>query len=153
MKRIAIFTEGKTERIFVKKLLEEIAGRKNISIKLYELRGGGQSGKPQTKTQKVGINQPSAKYEALIYDCGGDEKVTSDIIEQYNELVSKGVSKILGLRDLYGQKPDGTFRLPTDLVRAEKGLKLILKKRLAQDNSLPIPIHIVIAVMCVLRTT
>ncbi|GCL36046.1 hypothetical protein SR1949_11460 [Sphaerospermopsis reniformis] len=34
MKKLAIFVEGKTEQIFVKKLLTEIAGKLHISIEI-----------------------------------------------------------------------------------------------------------------------
>ena len=40
MKKIAFFVEGQTEQVFINKLLEEIAGRKNISINIFQLRGG-----------------------------------------------------------------------------------------------------------------
>jgi hypothetical protein len=34
VKKLAIFVEGQTEQIFVRKLLEEIAGKKNIRINI-----------------------------------------------------------------------------------------------------------------------
>ena len=40
MKKLAIFVEGKTELIFVEKLLFEIGGNKNIRINKLELSGG-----------------------------------------------------------------------------------------------------------------
>jgi len=43
MKKIAFFVEGQTEQLFINKLLREIAGHKNIAVKLYQLIGGNNS--------------------------------------------------------------------------------------------------------------
>ncbi|MBO1063707.1 MULTISPECIES: DUF4276 family protein [Nostocales] len=39
MKKLAIFVEGKTEQIFVAKLLREIAGKFQISIEIKSRQG------------------------------------------------------------------------------------------------------------------
>ncbi|RKZ49018.1 MAG: hypothetical protein DRR08_31290, partial [Candidatus Parabeggiatoa sp. nov. 2] len=113
---------------------KEIAGYKNISMTLYQLRGG--SNAPKTKIQVGQSLQTTAQYEALIYDCGNDEKVKSDILEENHNLKMQGYSKILGIRDL--------FPLPlTDLAMLEMGLKFIPP----QYQPLSIPYDIVVAVM------
>jgi len=40
MKKIAFFVEGQTELIFINKLLIEIAGQKNISIRQFKFNKG-----------------------------------------------------------------------------------------------------------------
>lgn len=138
MKKIAIFVEGQTEQFFVSKLLQEIAGRKNISVTLYQLRGGSKSPKQQILVSNPLYSSQSfmATHEVLIYDCGSDEKVKSDILEQGPSLKAQGYSKILGIRDLYPWPH-------TELTRLERGLKFIP----SHYQPLPLPHDIIVAVM------
>lgn len=133
MKKIAFFVEGQTEQLFINKLLIEIAGQKNIAIDLRQWRGGTSTPKheifiPQTLSY---TNPQSPSYEALIYDCGGDDKVKSDILDQITNLASNGYEEIIGIRDLFPL---------TDLSRLERGLQFI------PQNSRPLPIHFQIIV-------
>jgi hypothetical protein len=41
MERMAVFVEGQTERIFVEKLINEMAGRRHIHIDAVQAHGGG----------------------------------------------------------------------------------------------------------------
>jgi Domain of unknown function (DUF4276) len=137
MKRIAFFVEGKTEQLFINKLLIEIAGQKNIAINLFQIRGGTriptqQIFVPQTATYSHPV---SPQFEALIYDCGSDNKVKSDILDNIQSLSVNGYSEIIGVRDLYP--------LPfADLASLENGLKFIPPS----SQPLPIPFTIIIAV-------
>jgi hypothetical protein len=138
MKKIAIFVEGQTEQFFVSKLLQEIAGRKNISVTLYQLRGGSNSPKQQilVSNKSYSLQSPMATHEALIYDCGNDEKVKSDILEEGPNLKAQGYSQILGIRDLFPQSR-------TELTKLERGLKFIP----SHYQPLPLPHDIIVAVM------
>lgn len=99
MKKIAIFVEGQTEQFFINKLLTEIAGLKNIAIKLKKFKG---TGKPtEAIVPKKQIQPINPKYSVLIYDCGGDESVKSRIIEEYQKLVIDGYLEVIGIRDLF----------------------------------------------------
>ncbi len=137
MKKIAFFVEGQTEQLFINKLLIEIAGQKNIAIDLRQWRGGSSTPKqeifiPQTLSYTI---PQSPIYEALIYDCGGDDKVKSDILDQITNLASNGYEEIIGIRDL--------FPLPlTDLRKLESGLQFIPPN----SRPLPIPFQIIVAV-------
>ncbi|MEL4898493.1 DUF4276 family protein, partial [Crocosphaera sp. Alani8] len=99
-KKIAIFVEGQTEQIFVAKLLQEMAGRKNISIQIYKLQGKKKPSKhkPQLLEDRKIENSP---FFALLYDCTGDSQVLSDINYQHKSLTQKNYTKIIGVRDLY----------------------------------------------------
>jgi hypothetical protein len=135
MKKIAFFVEGQTEQLFINKLLIEIAGQKNIAIDLRQWRGGSSTPKqeifiPQTLSY---TNPQSPLYEALIYDCGGDDKVKSDILDQITNLASNGYEEIIGIRDLFPL---------TDLSRLERGLQFIPPN----SRPLPIPFQIIVAV-------
>jgi hypothetical protein len=135
MKKIAFFVEGQTEQIFVNKLLIEIAGQKNIAIDLRQWRGGTKIAKkeifiPQTLSYVIPL---SPNYEALIYDCGGDDKVKSDMLDQIVNLASSGYGEIIGIRDLFPL---------TDLSKLERGLQFIPPS----FQPLPITFNVIVAV-------
>jgi hypothetical protein len=128
VKKLAIFVEGKTEQIFVKKLLTEIAGKLHISIEIKS-RKNSNSAKVIMKDTVTS----ATKFYVLIYNSCNDETVISDIKELYKSLSLEGYERILGLRDVY----------PIPIAEKSK-----LQRRLTY--SLPkgvIPINIVLAVM------
>ena len=131
MKRLAIFVEGQTEKIFVRKLLEEIAGKINIAIAEQDIRGK-QGSRITALTMSDHITFQT-KYYVLIYNSGTDTNVASDIRDQYQSLVASGYSQIIGLRDVYPIPISGKNRL-------ELGLQHGLPKGV-------ITAHIVLAVM------
>ena len=131
MKRLAIFVEGQTEKIFVRKLLEEIAGKSNIAIDEQDMQG-----KQNSRLTKLTMSDPvtaQTKYYVLIYNSSSDNNVVSDIRDQYASLISLGYSKIIGLRDVY----------PTPIADKdilERRLRILLPKG-------SVYCHIVLAVM------
>ena len=64
MKKLAIFVEGQTEQIFVKKLLEEIAGRKNIRIDIK-----AKDPKQIERISMTNLANNSIQYYVLIQKC------------------------------------------------------------------------------------
>ncbi len=94
MKRAAFFVEGQTELIFVRRLLEEIAGARNIAF--HEERRHAKSYLVLKADHVV-----AQKYYALIVDCAADNAVASAILDRYAVLSAAGYELILGLRDLY----------------------------------------------------
>ena len=128
MKKLAIFVEGKTEQIFVNKLLREIAGTINISIEIQS-----QEGRKFVEVIIKDIETSATKFFVLIYNSGSDIRVASDMKKQYKKLTESGYERIIGLRDIY----------PISIIQKSK-----LQSEL--ENVLPkgsIPINIVIAVM------
>jgi hypothetical protein len=63
-----------------------------------------------------------AKFFALLWDCGTDGRVTSDVRDQYQSLVASGYTTILALRDV---RPD--FSLP-DVPRLRAAFHTVLPK-------------------------
>ncbi|MDU1890871.1 MAG: DUF4276 family protein [Dysgonomonas sp.] len=119
MKRIAFFVEGQTEQIFVNRLVKEILGTTQINILQKQFRGGVNIPKQEIVRNSSFSRNP--KYEILIFDCGSDNRVKSEIIDNIANLRSKGYSMIVGLRDLYP--------IPLDnLDRLEKGLRFLPHK-------------------------
>lgn len=105
MRRLAIFVEGYTELLFVKKLVTEVANKNGIAIHLRKIKGGGKSG--VTKRQFVELETPiineKISHYVLIFDCGNDNLVAQRIKEEHENLTAKGYEKIIGLRDVYPQ--------------------------------------------------
>jgi hypothetical protein len=132
-KKIACFVEGQTEQIFVERLFQEIAGYKKISIETYKFQGG----KANRIIQPHKLSTiKDAPFFVLLYDCGCDAHVVSDIGKQHESLTNKGYEKILGLRDLYPKSL-------SEKGQVEGGIKGWLK--LVQPMG--IPIYITLAVM------
>lgn len=132
MKRLAVFVEGKTEALFVERLLVEIAGAKNIRIEQRQILGGAKSPR-QVLVVKAMIEEPSQNFYALIFDCGGDGQVKTRIHEEHARLTSTGYSVIIGLRDV---RPIAL----SDLGKLEIGLRTGVKTSLA-------PVKFILSIM------
>lgn len=131
-KKLAIFVEGQTERILITRLLQEIAGYKKVSVEVYQVRGD----KANRKIQPLKSNLIEvAPFFILLYDCGCDSHVLSDIKKQHNNLTNNGYEKILGLRDLYPEPLENR-------TKVENGIKGFLKT--FQKNGIPISMILVI---------
>ena len=97
MKKVAIFVEGQTERIFVTELLYQVYGYDKVEVIREKSRG-------KKRFVQLKAPKPFFDYYFLIVDVGEDSKVTSDMLENYDNMKKNDYSKILGLRDLYPQK-------------------------------------------------
>ncbi|BAZ88072.1 DUF4276 family protein [Dolichospermum compactum] len=128
MKKLAIFVEGKTEQIFVAKLLREIAGKFQISIEIKSRQGINFD----NVIMKDSVTSET-KFYVLIYNSCRDESVVSDMKEWYHRLTEDGYDRVIGLRDVY---PISI----ADKSKLERGLNYTLPKGV-------IPINIVLAVM------
>lgn len=113
MKKIAIFLEGKCELLFVEALIKTLADINHVHIEKIESSGG--IGKRNfTVIQAKPIDSEKTKYYLLLYNCGNDKQVKSDIRDQYENLKKAGHSKIIGIRDVY---PDAKLE-ELDLLRS-----------------------------------
>jgi hypothetical protein len=124
-KRLAVFVEGQTEQIFMEKVLVEVAGSRNIALDVRRIRGSGEA-------RSIELSTSAASYYALICDCGADNRVVSDLRENYEGLTREGYSMVLGLRDVHPAKDS---EIP--VTRA------LLSKLLPNGS---IPVHLVLAV-------
>jgi len=96
MKKVAIFTEGQTELIFVRELLLRLIDPSKMRLECMELLADRMTPVPYPHIC------PNPELYFLIVNVRGDEAVISNIREQEKSLVEKsGYEKILGLRDLY----------------------------------------------------
>jgi hypothetical protein len=129
MKKIAFFVEGQTEQLFLIELLQQIVANRNMIVCTKKVCGKLNSRK--IVNLNVKSISSATEYYIIIYDCGGDHSVKSDILERVNFLEGASFSHIIGIRDVYPE---------TNYAMLEKGL----------SYNLPIggiPISIILAVM------
>jgi len=104
MKKLAVFVEGLTEQLFVDRFVTAIAGNHAVAIEHRQVTGkrnGGGWIRLLASAPTVG-----QKYFILIFDCSADNRVKSEIRDQYDSLVSAGYSAIIGIRDVF---PDCSY--------------------------------------------
>ena len=93
MKKIAIFTEGQSEQIFIRHLLINVIGYGDLSFKCQKLYGDHLDNVPYQ------FASPDPKFHFLIINTCGDEKVLSVIIESVDTLRNAGFEKFIGNYD------------------------------------------------------
>ncbi len=133
MNKLAVFVEGHTEVVFMEKLIEEIVGKKNVSIVQREIRGGSTC-KRSMRTIKAVQPETGQNYYVLIYDCGGDDSVKTRILEEHENLTRCDYLRIIGLRDVRGKL---TY---ADIPGLEASLPLYIRTSL-------IPVDFILAIM------
>ena len=89
MRKIAIFTEGQSELIFVRNYLLRIIDNSKISFECLRLHSETMEQVPHK------FSSPNPDYFFLIINVAGDEKVLSAIKERENGLFNKGFCEIL----------------------------------------------------------
>lgn len=97
MRKVAIFTEGQTEQIFVRYLVGVALGWDKISIKCLRLCDG------QMSLGGMDLYNQNADVHFQIIDVGGDERVLSVIKDRERLLVKQGFKQVIGLRDMYSE--------------------------------------------------
>ncbi|MEX0985865.1 MAG: DUF4276 family protein [Bacteroidales bacterium] len=122
MKRIAIFVEGLTEQILVKRMLENVMRSKQIAVQTVKITGGHNIRMSFTVMQAAKVNRDTGYY-VLIYDCGGETNVKGYLVMQRQSLVDKGYTCIIGLRDVY---PNFTHE---EIPKLRKGLNFKLSQQ------------------------
>lgn len=115
MKKIAIFVEGQTEQIFVNRLVKEILGD-NISI-IQKRSIGGTNIPKQELIRHISIAK-NPEYHVFINDCGADNRVKSEILDNIESLFRNDFKYFIGLRDLYPLSEE-------ELPKLKKGLSFL----------------------------
>ena len=96
MRKVAVFTEGQSELVFVRHLLLRVADPSKLSFECHELLAGRLSPVPY---RYCGAN-PEVHFMIVNVHC--DEGVLSSIRQREKGLIEKsGYEGILGLRDMY----------------------------------------------------
>lgn len=100
MRKLAIFVEGLTEQILVRRMLQTVLDRNKIAIQTVKITGGHNVRMSFTVMQAAHVNNLTGYY-VLVYDCGGETNVKGYMMAQRENLVKNGYSMVLGLRDVY----------------------------------------------------
>lgn len=124
--KTAVFVEGQTEAVFVKRLIEELAGHGNVLFSEEKYEG-------QVYHVLYSTGSCGQQHEALIVNCCNDSRVVSAIVERHQSLLHAGYTCIIGVRDLYPLQG-------SQLLAVEAAVAATLPKS-------SIPITVVIAVM------
>jgi len=132
LKKIAFFVEGKTEMVFLEKLLFEVCSVNSYAYKIQTMRGGGKN-VYQVEVIREQVLSPEMHKFILITECGSDSTVKSYMLEERVSLIKSGYSLIVGIVDLYP-------RPLTELYKWIKGLNYLVPQ-------LPIPLKFVIPVV------
>ena len=98
MRKIAVFTEGQTELIFVREFLLRLIDNSKLSFICMELLARKYFYVPYE------YSSPNPEIHFLIVNVHGDEGVLSSISDREKSLIEKsGYEKIIGLRDMYSE--------------------------------------------------
>lgn len=124
MRRLAIFAEGNTEILFIRKLIEEIAGEHQVIFEEIRIAGGTTCARRLIPLSGAKA-QTNEKFYVLLLDCGGDHQVKSRILEEHERLTNKGYSMLIGSFDV---RPRFTY---ADIPRLESHLSYRVKTKLA----------------------
>ncbi|HER09661.1 MAG TPA: hypothetical protein ENO20_12205 [Bacteroides sp.] len=100
MRKLAIFVEGLTEQILVRRMLDSVMDRNRIAVQTVKITGGHNIRMSFTVMTAAHVDNLT-DYYVLIYDCGGESNVKGYLMAHRQKLVSNGYSMILGLRDVY----------------------------------------------------
>jgi hypothetical protein len=100
MKKLAIFVEGLTEQILVRKMLHAVLDRNRIAIQTVKITGGHNVRMSFTVMRAAHVDSRT-DYFVLVYDCGGETNVKSYMLARRDKLISNGYSMVLGLRDCF----------------------------------------------------
>ncbi|MBN2699377.1 MAG: DUF4276 family protein [Bacteroidales bacterium] len=100
MKKLAIFVEGLTEQILIRRMIETLLDRREIAIQAVKITGGHNVRISFTVMMAAHVTNQT-EYYVMIYDCGGETNVKGYMMEQRDSLVKSGYTCILGLRDVY----------------------------------------------------
>jgi hypothetical protein len=100
MRKLAIFVEGLTEQILVRRLLQTVLGQNRIAIQTVKITGGHNVRMSFTVMRAAHV-EGLKDYYIMIFDCGGETNVKGYLLSHRDKLVSSGYSMIMGLRDVY----------------------------------------------------
>ncbi len=139
MIKIAVFTEGQTELIFVRKILLEVIDKSKLSFECIKLHGGKEFLVPYPYTSR----DPNLHF--MIVNVGNDGKVLDAIKEREKRLFAIGYQRIIGLRDMFSEN----YRKRSSRVINDKVTKDFIKsaQETINDMSRPDRIRLYFAIM------
>lgn len=100
MKRLAIFVEGYTEALFVRRMIDEVATSSDVIVQTSKIRGGDKVPR-RVEILEAARAATDESFYILIYDCGGEHLVAQRILEEHASLTKSGYAAIIGIRDVF----------------------------------------------------
>lgn len=100
MQKIAVFTEGLTEQLFVAEVIRFLAEARNFHIVKKRLWGGRRFPTIEIAVDANEQDDIDSDFYFLLLDCSSEDKVVSAIRERYEGLTANGFTTIIGVRDL-----------------------------------------------------
>ncbi len=113
MRKVAIFTEGHSELIFVRHLLHLLFGYESLSFECFKLHAH------DLQEQPYGYSPPDPDFYFLLVNVGNDSRVVSAIRDREAGLFSEGYEHIIGLRDMYSEEYCDRSQVRDDTVIQE----------------------------------
>jgi hypothetical protein len=100
-KKIAIFTEGKTEQILACKLIEYYAGEKPYHLSKKVANGGRKFELIEISLSFEGVSEYQLHdFYFLVLNCANEDKVVSMLRDRIDGLINSGYTQVIGIRDL-----------------------------------------------------
>ena len=94
MRKVAVFTEGQSEQVFMREFLFRIVDPSKLSFLCLKLNAD--------RMERVReYSSPSPEVHFEIVNVQNDERVLSVIRETEQRLFARGFEKVIGLRDMY----------------------------------------------------
>ena len=129
IEKIVIFVEGQTEKIFIKRLIEEIEGYQDLQVASFSLN------KKSENIQYLRGNfkpKPNIHKFFLVIDAGGDKKAFKEATDnaRITSFTKQGFSKIICIHDLYVARSEKQELLK----KTDKALKLKKSIRPRRDS-------------------
>lgn len=115
-KKLAMFVEGQTELVFIEKLLREYIKHEKLAISSFNNSGGNVCTRFSTLIAEDPVTS-TTEFQVLIYNSCADNRVFSDVLDQYTSLKNNGYEMFIGIRDLY---PDYVFSELNDAINSSK---------------------------------
>ncbi|XWN38112.1 MAG: DUF4276 family protein [Balneola sp.] len=100
IKKFAYFVEGYTEQQFIINYIANFFTNKDLAYDIESVQGGSKVAISYTTISSSPTDELT-KYYFLIYNCNGDNKIKSYILDRRESLLNSGYEKIIGLRDVY----------------------------------------------------
>jgi len=96
MRRVAVFTEGQTEQVLVRHIIELVVDNSNLGFNCLRISGNG------FKRVLYRYGDTSREIYVLLVNVGNDESVITAVSDRKQGLTAKGY-EIIALRDIYSQ--------------------------------------------------
>ena len=97
MRRVAVFTEGQTEQVLVRHIVERVVDNSDLGFDCLRI-----SGKRNERVRSK-YGDTNRKIYILLINVGNDESVITAVRDRKQDLTKKGY-EIIALRDIYSKK-------------------------------------------------